>query len=160
MMVLIILRTLCISKNLGFCLSEILTVHRGLARFIWGHVVQQKLNQHKEEHATHKIRTQKKRLLPSGGQPIQFYTNPEQYNGMDCLIAIPPEDIQLLVSEFIPDNLFYFCSEPLHNLATQALSQLGDPQLTVQTAWAIFSQLLPIVKATGIVEGRLSFTPF
>jgi hypothetical protein len=128
-------------------------VYRGLARYIWGKIVQLRLDQYKAEHADHKIRKQNNRLLPSGGRPRQFYENPERYNGMNSLIAIPSEDIQSLISQFVPADLFYFCSPTLHEAATDALFQLGNPELTVHSGWAVFSQVLPMVQIAGITEG-------
>jgi hypothetical protein len=117
-------------------------------------VVQDALDQHKKFHAeNHKIRSQAKRLLPSGGRAGQFYDHPEQYGGVQCLIPVPPEDIALLIETYVPHNIFHFCSDELHHATTGALVQLGNPPVKQETAWSIFAQVLAMVHLMGITEG-------
>jgi hypothetical protein len=118
-----------------------------VARFLWAKIVQNRLNKHERAHANHKIHKQKGRLLPTGGRPSQFYDNPEQWGGSPCLIPIPKEDIARLVAQYVPHDLFVFCDPQIHDVATDALSNLGNPQLRPENGWDIFAHMIPLVEA-------------
>jgi hypothetical protein len=117
-------------------------------------VVQDALDQHKKFHAeNHKIQSQSKWLLPSGGRAGQFYNHLEQYGGVQCLIPVPPEHIALLIETYVPNNILHFCTDELHYATTGALVQLGNPPVKQETVWSIFTQVLAMVRLMGITEG-------
>ncbi|PVG01305.1 hypothetical protein CPB86DRAFT_676292, partial [Serendipita vermifera] len=119
-----------------------------IACFIWAKVVQNLLDHYARGHEDHMIRYQAERNLPSGGQPGQFYRHPERWGGTQCLIPIPAEDIDMMVQQYVPDNIFHFCLPEIHTMATSALFWLGNLVLEKTNAWAIFMQVLSIVMST------------
>jgi hypothetical protein len=135
--------------------ASLLVLNRELARFIWARVVQNALNVQKAEDAKHQIRTQSKRLLPSGGQPQQFYDHPEDWNGAQCLIPIPQAQIDLVIQEYVPSNLFQFCSVNVHEAATATLDLIGNPVLVPAIGWNVFSEILPIVMVTLLPQAQV-----
>jgi hypothetical protein len=80
---------------------------RDLAAWIWGRVVQQRLDQHVYETNTHRIRKQKHTHLPSGGSRNDFYDFPEQYGMQNLLIQVEETDIDRLLDEHQPSTLMY-----------------------------------------------------
>jgi hypothetical protein len=61
------------------------------------------------------------------------------------LIPIPRDDIALLVQEYVPEAVFRFCSPEVQHAAIAALSEIGNPKVTVENAWMVFTAILPIV---------------
>ena len=63
--------------------------------WLWGRIVQLRL-EIIHENRIHKIRKQKKKLLPSGGHRIDIYNNPQKFGAhlKDGLIHAPDEMLQ------------------------------------------------------------------
>jgi hypothetical protein len=119
---------------------------RQVSKFLWAKIIQLQLNQHVQEHNDHRIRYQKQSNLPSGSSADQFYRYPNKWDGVHCLIPVPVEDVDLLISRYVPDNLFVFCDPRVHHAATSSLDMVEIPLLTPKDGWAIFSTIIPVVE--------------
>jgi hypothetical protein len=122
-----------------------LTAFRQVSKFLWAKIVQLQLNKHVNEHRDHTIRSQNINL-PSGGSPYSFYRFPNQWEGSCCLIEIPQEDIDVLVSRYVPSDLFVFCDQRVHNAATVAMETIEVTDLTPKHGWNIFCEILPVIE--------------
>ena len=121
------------------------TYSRDLAAWIWGRVVQQRLDQHVYETNAHRIRKQKNTHLPSGGSRNDFYDFPEQYGMQNLLIPVDEADIDHLLDKHRPPTLFQFASDQGEIVAEELYVRLGKPQLDVSSAWTIFRHMLDII---------------
>ncbi|KAF5309482.1 hypothetical protein D9619_012432 [Psilocybe cf. subviscida] len=73
--------------------------------WLWGRIVQLRLDEYLIEQNNHRVRYQKKSLLPSGGRRIDFYNHPEDYGGTNHLIKVDLGEIDALLAKY--DRLEY-----------------------------------------------------
>jgi len=117
-------------------------LHADLATWIWGRVVQQRLDRHVYETNAHKIRKQKNTHLPSGGSRNDFCDFPEEYGMKNLLIPVDEADIDQLLDEHRPRALFQFSSDHGEVVAQELYVRLGSPHLDVSSAWDVFRGML------------------
>ncbi|EAU89702.2 hypothetical protein CC1G_07427 [Coprinopsis cinerea okayama7 len=116
--------------------------HISLARWIWARIVQARLDQLLLEHQTHRIRGQRRTLLPTDARRIDLFTDPETYGGYNQLIQVPSEDIDRLLSEYDRPDLFQFVSDDMEILFTDLHKSIGSPIFTAATGWETFRCML------------------
>ena len=108
--------------------------------------MQAKLNEYVEETNSHKVRLQRNTHLPSGGSHNDFYDFPERHGMKDLLIPVDEDDIDRLIGEHVPANLFQFASDNGEVLAQDLYRRLGAPPLHVSSAWGVFGDMLASVQ--------------
>jgi hypothetical protein len=105
-------------------------------------VVQARLDNLLVDHAYHKIRRQRKILLPSGANRITIYQNPDKWDGEDLLISIPSPDVDRLLVEYDNHHLTQFDTDEEVSLFADLHAAVGSPSFTAKHGWAIFSQMV------------------
>lgn len=141
------------------CLCVILI--RGIAYWLWGHITQKRMDDYRRHHNTHRIRKQRKILLPSGGHPEDWYTNPTKDNkGMEMKIPISREglwfiDEQIREIEINYAHAFRFGSEDTDRVCSQIYIALGSPALKTSTGWLTFWRMLDHYNRNKEYLGRI-----
>ena len=118
--------------------------NRGLARWVWAQIVQARLDNHVIENGLHRVRKQKKTLLPSGGRRIDMYQSPERFGGEDLIIDIPEEDIDRLLAEYDNHRLTQFGTDAEVALYSDLHVAIGAPAFVTRDGWRIFSQMVEL----------------
>ena len=115
------------------------SILRDIASWLWGKIVQTKLDEIVQENRLHRVRKQQNILLPSGGRRIDFYNYPENYGGKNRLIPIAPNIIEELVVQYDKPDLLLFGSDEICNGIYEAI---GSPKLMARIGWAVFSDMV------------------
>jgi hypothetical protein len=136
---------LCFSLFFGRFIIPFLSL---LAQWVWGHIVQVRLDGLVRENGTHRIRKQKSTLLPSGARRIDIYKNPEDYGGRNQLIKIPSEDIDKLLAEYDQDGVTEFGGTPAQRrLFTDLYRGIGGLAFVPKNGWPIFTSMVNLYRA-------------
>ncbi|KDR69991.1 hypothetical protein GALMADRAFT_145037 [Galerina marginata CBS 339.88] len=98
-----------------------------LMSWIWGKIVQLRLDEAVHQSQMHRIRKQKNILLPSGARRIDIYNHPEDHELMDCLIKIPAKDIDDLLLEHDRPDLLQFGTDEEVAMCEAVYSAIGSP---------------------------------
>lgn len=126
-----------------------LLVYRGVAWWLWAKIVQNCLDDILEENRLHRVRKQKKSLLPTGGHHINFYTRPEDWAGSNQLIDISSNDVDRLLAEYDHPELFQFGSNEMVALCERLFTAVGNPVVSATNVWAVFTAMILKAKETG-----------
>ena len=84
--------------------------------------------------------------MPSGHVPVHALQHPEEFAGLNCLIAVPIEAVQELrkiLEEDVgsyEDNMSWF-SQDFCQLAENAYAELSRPAITLDNAWKVFQSM-------------------
>ncbi|CAK5270489.1 unnamed protein product [Mycena citricolor] len=120
-------------------------IHEGVCLWLWGRIVQLRLDKIQYENGIHRVRKQASRLLPTGGRIIDFYEHPERYGGDMQLISI--DDIHLplidhLIEEHSPAEKLQFGSNDMVVLCEAIFAGIGSPDVSALNGWAVFSHMI------------------
>ena len=117
-----------------------------ISLWLWGRVVQLRLDEIMHENRIHKIRKQKKTLLPSGGRRIDIYNNPEKFGAhlKDRLIHIPDEIIDNLLQKYDRPDLLQFGTDDNVHLMEQIYRKIGSPKLSARVGWSVFVEMVNV----------------
>jgi hypothetical protein len=96
------------------------------------------------ENGLHRIRYQKKSLLPTGARRIDIYNHPERYGGSNLLIPIPEEDIDRLLAEYDKPHLTQFGTDEEITLYADLHQGIGSPDFVVTKGWGIFQSMIQL----------------
>jgi len=121
-----------------------LICYRSISKWLWGAVVQLRLDELLHEHQVHKIRKQRGILLPSGARRIDLYTKPEKYGAFfkDRLIKIPDDILKELVEKYDRPDLFAFGTLEDVALCKRIHGKIGSPILVARDGWNIFREMV------------------
>lgn len=113
-----------------------------LKNWIWFPLVQRELDEFVDRQNAHRIRKQADVALPTGGRPDQFYQNPAQYGGEECLIPVDMDEIDRLLAES-DDGIskMSYVDADFEPLAEEAYKAIGSPCITVESAWPVFQKM-------------------
>jgi hypothetical protein len=129
----------------------------GVALWLWGKIVQERLDNVIYEQGIHVVRHQKKILLPSGFRRIDMYKKPQKCSSgaSDQLIPIPAEDIEQLLEEHDRPDLIQFGSDQMVALCERLYSGISSPVTNANMGWDIFVHMINHCIATrdGLEEG-------
>ncbi|KAF7371791.1 hypothetical protein MVEN_00035800 [Mycena venus] len=95
----------------------------------------------------HRVRTQKDKNMPSGHVPSDAFDHPQNFGGLDCRIPVPQaavDDMRKMITEEIGPrdaHLSWFNPE-FGQLAEAIYTQIGEPALSLETAWDVFQNML------------------
>ena len=91
----------------------------------------------------HRVRKQAKKSLPSGGRPDRFYSNPEEYNGEECLIKVDIDMVEQLLQESEDGKeKMWFTDHNFDPLAKVAYEKIGAFPVTLENVWRVFSLMI------------------
>ena len=114
--------------------------------WLWSTLIQEKLDELKEEFNTHKVRYDSKKALPSGVPPNVAMACYEDYP--DVKNCLQPVDLSLLaeLKELIGgEELLCFMPKEISDRCEMAFEELGISEVTFQNAWDVFLHMLPLV---------------
>ncbi|KAJ3506413.1 hypothetical protein NLJ89_g6882 [Agrocybe chaxingu] len=117
-------------------------IHEGVSRWLWALIVQLRLNRIVHESQTHRVRYQKKVLLPSGGRREDFYKQPWKWGGEDQLIKVPTEDVDRLLDEFDDPASIQFGTDEMVTTCEKAFIAIGSPNLSAKVGWKVFKEMI------------------
>ncbi|EJD38295.1 hypothetical protein AURDEDRAFT_172677 [Auricularia subglabra TFB-10046 SS5] len=121
-------------------------VHVALARWIWAQAVQLRLDQYVERNNVHRIRKNNKTLLPSGVSPMELMADPSKYNGTNLLTPLPKDQVNGLVQDYVPHDIFQFGTDEEVQVYEVVFRDLQCPAVHWTNAWQIFMDMLPVVQ--------------
>lgn len=109
-------------------------------------LIQQELDKFRDYWNNHKIRKQAQKLMPSGHIPTDALCYPILFGGRSCLICVPEEaqmDMHNILTEEVGqcDKHLSWYSEDFHQEASVAYGAIGSPQLSLGSAWEIFTMM-------------------
>lgn len=113
-----------------------------MALWLWGRIVQERLDAIVIENGNHFVRYQKKSLLPTGGRRIDFFQNPERWGGTDQLITVNMDDIEKLLEEYDLPEYTQFGSNEMVTLCQVLYSSIGSPQLSASIGWVVWGEMI------------------
>ncbi|KAF9033382.1 hypothetical protein BJ165DRAFT_1598800 [Panaeolus papilionaceus] len=116
--------------------------HRDVALWVWSKVVQDILDRYLIFQQNHRIRFQKNSLLPTGGQPINFFEHPERWNGTNLLVEVPNSQIEEFQKVYDKPEALKFGNQAIRDFCEQRYAAIGAPELKSYTAWVIFATML------------------
>ncbi|KAF8911450.1 hypothetical protein CPB84DRAFT_1671914 [Gymnopilus junonius] len=116
--------------------------HVAISSWLWGQIIQKHLDKIVEENQNHKIRKQKKILLPSSTRHIDIYNFPEDHELIDCLIKVPEKDIDQLLLKFDQPDLLQFGTDEEVALCEKTYAAIGSPILLAKFGWEIFCNMV------------------
>ena len=131
--------------------TGVLTLHcytSGVSFWLWGRIVQLRLDEIVEEKKYHKVKFQKHILLPSGARHIDMYLSPEEWGGENQLIPIPSDDIDELLEKYDRPDLLQFGSDEMVGLCEALYEAVGSPKLSASVGWRIFQEMIACYQAT------------
>lgn len=125
--------------------------------WLWGHIVQLRLDEVLEHNAIHKISKQKKILLPSGARHIDIYENPEKYpHCEDQIIKIEPKEIDRYLGQYDRPDLLQFGSDEAVDLCERLYQQIGSPSLSASVGWSVFVEMVNLYVTSEAAAGNRS----
>lgn len=99
----------------------------------------------------HRVRTQENKMMPSGHVPSFALEYPSTLNGVDCRIEVPKEAIARL-REFLEEEtnksreeFFRWYPDDFAKAASSTWEAIGKPVIRLETAWDVFSQMMPLI---------------
>lgn len=123
-------------------------VVRQVKNWIWFPLVQRELDKFVDRQNAHRIRKQADTALPSGGRPDQFYTDPSNYGGLDCLIPVDEAVIDELLEESGEGiSKMRYVEEEFEPLAEEAYTAIGSPEIEFKSAWVVFRRMIEHLEA-------------
>ncbi|KAJ3933586.1 MAG: hypothetical protein NXY57DRAFT_998045 [Lentinula lateritia] len=152
------------SEKVGANLKEIIlrgkveyifdsTRHEHTLLFYWIFIplVQDELANFQRWWNNHRVRTQENKMMPSGHVPSFALEYPSTLNGVDCRIEVPKEAIARL-REFLEEEtnksreeFFRWYPDDFANAASSTWEAIGKPVIRLETAWDVFSQMMPLI---------------
>jgi hypothetical protein len=127
-------------------------LHMALFELIFFPLVRAEMDQWILDHNTHRVRKQKHKVLPSGGQRNQFLDEPETWGEINSLIPIPLEYIQPLKDTLIQEN------DAVDDLINLIGPQIDSTQeVNWSNAWSIFWQHVAVYQELVGDFGEPSF---
>ncbi|KAF9548622.1 hypothetical protein CPC08DRAFT_648378 [Agrocybe pediades] len=138
--------------NLGLVTSgyqENDALHYDVKFWLWGRIVQLRLDEIIKESEIHKVRKQQDILLPSSARRIDMYEDPTRFNGKDCLIDVPEEWIEELTAQYDRPDLLQFGSDDAVAMCEDAYRAIGEPRLSAKVGWDVFNSMVAYLIDTG-----------
>ncbi|KZT40293.1 hypothetical protein SISSUDRAFT_983506 [Sistotremastrum suecicum HHB10207 ss-3] len=121
-------------------------IHRCLADWIWVPLIQQELDKFVSRYNSRKIRRQPEKHGPSGASHNRTFNFPELFDGKSQLIEVDRKVIDILLADHEGRELVRFVPEWFENMADEAHNHLGSPDITLENAWAIFPEMLRLIR--------------
>ncbi|KAK7051281.1 hypothetical protein VNI00_004781 [Paramarasmius palmivorus] len=120
-------------------------VHEELKNWIWFPLVQCELDKFVYQQNNIRIRKQSSKNLPSGGKPVDFYSDPGRWGGEPCGISVDMDVVDQLLQKALDDgagDLMRYVDRAFEPIAEEAYLAIGSPAITLQSAWIVFRLML------------------
>lgn len=103
----------------------------------------------------HTVCRQPDKDMPSGHVPQDAVEHPQLFGGVNCLIHLPKDTIHnlrnYLAEEVGPREKYQqFFPDEFISVATQVHSALGSPEISLLTAWSIFTKMSDMIEANQL----------
>jgi len=123
-------------------------VHVDLWHWIWPPVVQKRLDYFVDYWNSHRVRSQKKKLMPSGTTPMNIFTTPAKYGGARLSQPVSLECIQELRNNLSEtrEEAFRWVEDDFAAAAEEVYEAVGSPSLSLATGWQVFSMMSPVLE--------------
>ncbi|KAG1884584.1 hypothetical protein F4604DRAFT_1878644 [Suillus subluteus] len=108
-------------------------------------LVQQELNQLRENFNNHCVRKDSAKKLPSGVSPNVAFALHAEYQAENCLQVVDCEVVKQLMENIGGEDLIRFVSVEYENRAETVFAHLGFKELSFHNVWNIFSAMLPLI---------------
>jgi len=86
---------------------------------------------------------QKRKLLPSGNSPNEFFHHAEDYGGTHSLIPVDLREVDRLLAAYDNDlELERYMKVDYQRSADEIYDTLGRPEIMLHTAWTVFRDMV------------------
>ncbi|KAF9554090.1 hypothetical protein CPC08DRAFT_644758, partial [Agrocybe pediades] len=136
----------------GYCEED--KRHKGVALWLWGQIVQERLNRLMKDKRNHYVRKQKDRLLPTGGRIGDFFDSPEKWGGKDKLIVLPAEKIDAYLEKYDKPKYTRFGSKKMVATCEWLYASIGSPALLAKHGWDIFAAMVNLWNESDMSDGE------
>ncbi|KAG1876215.1 hypothetical protein F4604DRAFT_1581135 [Suillus subluteus] len=119
--------------------------HYDLVQWLWPKLVQQELNQLRENFNNHRVCKDSAKKLPSGVSPNVAFALHAKYQAENCLQVVDCEVVKQLMENIGGEDLIHFVSVEYENHAETVFAHLGFKELSFHNVWNIFSAMLPLI---------------
>lgn len=125
-------------------------IGRNLFQWLWPQVVQRKLDEFQQYWNCHRVRTQKKKSMPSGATPTDVYEDPNAYGYEDLRIPVNIHVVEHLRTQIpIPrEDSFRFVPDAFKAVVEAIYTEIGRPELILENGWHIYGQLRGLLHNT------------
>lgn len=127
-------------------------VHRNVFNWLWPPLLQKRLDEYREYWNNHTVRRQKEKDLPSGTSPTHIWTCPTHVRptARDCRVNVRQDMIHELRDGIGGEEgrrlAYQFVTPEFQAAADDAYAELGRPRITLTTAWAIFEDVVDVLR--------------
>jgi len=120
---------------------------RDLFYWVFPPLVQAKLDEFKMYWNNHRVRSQKNKNMPSGHVPMNAFSNPSEFLGVQCKIPVPSEAVQVMRALAIEETgpREDWVGDDFRKIVDDAYLRLGSPALTLENAWEVFTALSDVI---------------
>jgi len=93
--------------------------------------------------------------MPSGHIPDDTAAHPQFYGGIDCLIRLP-EDVISDLQQYLAgrvglrEDFWWFYPEDFVPVAKEVYLSVGCPELSLLTAWRVFTKMSDIIETNSL----------
>lgn len=129
-------------QTLQFASDNIFQHSSELVQWLWPKLIQQELDKFRRDMNDHKVRTDRKKILPSGVSPNVAFSLCEKYGGENCLQPVEISVIHRLMEEVGGEQLIQFVMPDYAAIMQAAYDSLGLESLTFDNIWIVFRSLL------------------
>lgn len=112
-------------------------------QWLWPQIVQLEFDNFTQYWNCHRVRGQRKKLLPSGATPLDVYASPESYGYDDLSIQVDTDVVNSLRKQLdvTREDAFRFVDHEFKAAADEVYSEIGSPVLVLDQGWTIFSSM-------------------
>ncbi|KAJ7231474.1 hypothetical protein B0H12DRAFT_1328276 [Mycena haematopus] len=129
-------------------------IHRQTFYWIWVPFIQGRLDIFRDYWNNHRIRSSKTKQNASGSSPKNMLLNPQaaRVTARNCSICVNPELVNEIREVYggveARDKAYRFVSQIFQAAADGAYVGLGCPEISLETIWDIFSDVVKVLEAT------------
>lgn len=112
---------------------------------MWPKLIQQELNQLREQFNNHRVRKESAKNHPSGVSPNVAFALYADYQAENCLQVVDCETVKQLMDSIGGEDLIRFVSVEYENHAETVFANLGFKVLSFHNVWNVFSAMLSLI---------------
>ncbi|KAJ7071774.1 hypothetical protein B0H15DRAFT_793339 [Mycena belliarum] len=128
-------------------------IHKQTFYWIWVPFIQDRLDLFRDYWNNHRIRNTKDKKNVSGSSPKNMFLNPQlgRPTARDCSIRVRPQLVADLREAYggneARDHAYRFVSRLFQAEADGAYVQLGCPEISLESIWAVFTAVVTILES-------------
>ncbi|KAJ6565606.1 hypothetical protein DFH09DRAFT_1473818, partial [Mycena vulgaris] len=129
-------------------------IHVQTFYWIWVPFIQERLDIFREYWNNHRLSKSKGKKNVSGSSPKNMFLNPQsgRVDARNCSIRVNPELVRELREAYggaeARDKAYRFVSRIFQAAADGAYLEIGCPEITLDSIWSIFTDIVTILEAT------------